>query len=64
MAVDVEVFVVKLFNHFSSSVKRTAALKLVLAFLNNGEEHSKSRDHAMAKASSCHRSTRTKLTCY
>jgi hypothetical protein len=40
MAADVKVLVVKIFNHFSSSAKRTAALKLVLAFLNNGEENS------------------------
>jgi hypothetical protein len=39
MAVDVEVLVVKIFNHFSSSAKHAAALKSVFAFLDNGEEY-------------------------
>jgi pyruvate-formate lyase-activating enzyme len=38
IAVDVKVLVVKLFNHFNSSAKRTAALKSIFAFLKNGEE--------------------------
>jgi hypothetical protein len=40
MALDVEVLVVIIFNHFSSSAKCTAALKLVFAFLDNGGEYS------------------------
>jgi hypothetical protein len=63
MAVDVEVLVVKTFNHFSSSAKRTAALKSIFAFLDNGEEYSEllRRDHVVATASSCHHSIGTKL---
>jgi hypothetical protein len=45
MAVDVEVLVVKIFNHFSSSAKHTAALKSVLAFLDNGEEYTELLRH-------------------
>jgi hypothetical protein len=45
MAVDVEVLVVKIFNNFSSSAMRTAALKLVFAFLDNGEEYSEPLRH-------------------
>jgi hypothetical protein len=48
MAVDVKVFVVKIFNHFNSSAKRTAALKSVFAFLDNVEEYSELLRHVTA----------------
>jgi hypothetical protein len=48
MAVYVEVFVVKIFNHFSSSAKRTAALKLIFAFLDNVEDYSELLRHVTA----------------
>jgi hypothetical protein len=45
MAVDIEVLVLKIFNHFSSSAKRTAALKSVFSFLDNGAEYSELLRH-------------------
>jgi hypothetical protein len=45
MAVDIEVLVVKIFSHFSSSAKHTAAIKSVFAFLDNGEEYSELLRH-------------------
>jgi hypothetical protein len=49
MAVDVEVLVAKVFNHFSSSAKRTAALKSIFAFLDNGEKYSELLHHATTR---------------
>jgi hypothetical protein len=45
MAVDIEILVVKIFNHFSSSAKRTAALKSVFTFLDSGEKYSELLRH-------------------
>jgi hypothetical protein len=49
MAVDVEVLVVETFNHFSSSAKRTAALKSIFAFLDNAEEYSELLCHVTTR---------------
>jgi hypothetical protein len=48
ITVDVEVFVVKIFNHFSSSAKRTTTLESVFAFPDNGEEYSELLHHVTA----------------
>jgi hypothetical protein len=46
--------VVKIFNHFCSSAKRTADLKLVLAFLDNGEQYSELLHHATTQRVTLH----------
>jgi hypothetical protein len=39
MAIDAEVLAVKTFDHFTSSAKGTAALKLAFTYIGNGEEY-------------------------